>query len=62
MVLGRFVGRPPPSVLPPPPRAWAGEVPAMATEAGISTTDLDEAFTILDAFRSQLQPLDQSDD
>ncbi len=50
-----------PSKLDPPPRAWAAELPAMATEAGISTTDLDEAFSILDAYWSQLRPLDGSD-
>lgn len=50
-----------PPKLDPPPRAWAAEFPAMATEAGISTTDLDEAFSILHAYWGQLQSLGGSD-
>ena len=46
-----------PNELSPPPRVWASEFPAMATEAGISTADLDEAFSILRAYWSGLQPL-----
>lgn len=52
----------PPSKLAPPPRAWTAEFPPMAAEAGISTTDLDEAFSILEAYWSVIQPLDGSDD
>ncbi len=47
-----------PTRLAPPPSAWAAEIPAMAREAGISTTILGEAFTILDEFWSGLQPLE----
>lgn len=50
-----------PAKLAPPPGAWAAEFPSMAAEAGISTTDLDEAFSILEAYWSQIQPLDGSD-
>ncbi|MCA9285544.1 MAG: nucleotidyl transferase AbiEii/AbiGii toxin family protein [Phycisphaerales bacterium] len=50
-----------PTTLDSPPRAWATEFPAMATEAGISTTDLDEAFSILAAFWNRLRPFDGSD-
>ena len=39
-----------PTSLGPPPRAWAVDFPAMATEAGLSTTDYLEAFAILEAF------------
>jgi Nucleotidyl transferase AbiEii toxin, Type IV TA system len=39
-----------PSSLNPPPGAWAVDFPAMATEAGLSTTDHLEAFSILEAF------------
>lgn len=50
-----------PSELAPPPRSWASEFPAMATEAGISTADVDEAFKILGAFWNQIRPLSPSD-
>lgn len=36
-----------PARLPDPPEAWTGEFPAMATEAGLSTTDIKAAFGIL---------------
>jgi hypothetical protein len=52
---------PMPPSLASPPRAWAAEFPSMAVEAGISTTDIDEAFTALDAFWSQLQPIERLD-
>jgi hypothetical protein len=44
-----------PPALSPPPRAWAAEFPAMAAEAGISTTDLDKAFSILESYWSQFR-------
>lgn len=50
-----------PTDLPPPPGAWAAEFPAMAREAGISATTLDEAFVILDEFWGGLQPLESSE-
>jgi len=50
-----------PSKLTSPPRAWAAEFPPMAAEAGISTTDLDEAFSILEVYWSQIRPLDGFD-
>lgn len=39
-----------PEKLEPPPKTWATDFPAMAIEAGLSTTDHVEAFSILDAF------------
>jgi hypothetical protein len=39
-----------PAQLAPPPRAWSSEFPAMAVEAGLSTTDLDGAFVIVETF------------
>jgi hypothetical protein len=39
-----------PASLEPPPRAWAVDFPPMATEAGLSTCDYLEAFSILEAF------------
>jgi hypothetical protein len=50
-----------PSVLSPPPRAWAAEFPTMAAEAGISTTDLDKAFSILESYWSQFRLSDGPD-
>ena len=50
-----------PSTLSPPPRAWGGEFPAMAAEAGISTTDLDEAFSIFESYWSQFRLSDGPD-
>ncbi len=50
-----------PCKLDPPPRVWSVEFPTMATEAGISVTDLDEAFDILSAYWQKLQPLGGSD-
>ena len=50
-----------PATLSPPPRAWAAEFPAMAAEAGISTTDLDEAFSILESYWSQYRLSDGPD-
>lgn len=38
------------SPLLPPPAAWAKDFPAMATEAGLSTTDYLAAFRLLAAF------------
>jgi hypothetical protein len=39
-----------PASLDPPPRAWAVDFPAMAIEAGLSTSDYLEAFSIVEAF------------
>ncbi len=39
-----------PAKLATPPTAWAADFPAMAAEAGLSTNDYLEAFSILDAF------------
>jgi hypothetical protein len=39
-----------PASLEPPPGSWAADFPAMAAEAGLSTGDCLEAFSILDAF------------
>jgi hypothetical protein len=39
-----------PASLEPPPASWAVEFPAMAAEAGLSSGDYLEAFSILDAF------------
>lgn len=39
-----------PAKLATPPTAWATDFPAMAAEAGLSTDDYLEAFSILDAF------------
>ena len=39
-----------PKDLPPPPDEWRIEFPAMAAEAGLSTTDFLEAFAILERF------------
>lgn len=50
-----------PATLAPPPRAWASEFPAMATEAGISTMGIDDAFTVLEAFWTRLNPLGPRD-
>lgn len=50
-----------PLELAPPPRAWAVEFPTMSPEAGNSTTDIDQAFAILDAFWNRLRPRDRSD-
>ena len=50
-----------PSSLAPPPASWAAEFPAMAEEAGISTTVMDEAYAILCAFWNQLQPAASND-
>ncbi len=41
-----------PESLSPPPEAWAVDFPAMATEAGLSTTDYLVAFAKLNAFWS----------
>lgn len=51
-----------PDQLAPPPEAWASEFPGMATEAGISTTHLEEGFSIVDAFWVQLMAVDVPDD
>lgn len=50
-----------PERLAAPPRAWAREFPVMATEAGISTTELDEAFAILEAFWTRVIDADGPD-
>ncbi|MCC5785136.1 MAG: nucleotidyl transferase AbiEii/AbiGii toxin family protein [Phycisphaerales bacterium] len=47
-----------PDNLNPPPKAWSAEFPAMATQADISTADMDEAFTILASFWQELKPFD----
>jgi hypothetical protein len=39
-----------PASLDPPPAAWAVDFPTMAIEAGLSTSDYLEAFSILEAF------------
>lgn len=39
-----------PATLQPPPASWSEEFPTMAAEAGISTTNLTTAFTILNAY------------
>lgn len=39
-----------PKALPAPPDEWRTEFPAMASEAGLSTTDFLEAFAILERF------------
>ena len=39
-----------PERLAAPPEAWAVDFPAMANEAGLSTSDYLRAFSILDAF------------
>jgi hypothetical protein len=39
-----------PTSLDPPPTSWAIDFPPMATEAGLTTGDYREAFTILDGF------------
>ena len=39
-----------PASLDPPPKPWALDFPAMATEAGLSTTDCVKAFSVLEAF------------
>ncbi len=41
---------PMPAELASPPTAWATDFPAMAAEAGLSTSDYLQAFAILDAF------------
>lgn len=50
-----------PSTLSAPPRAWAEEFQAMAAEAGVSTTNLDEAFSIFESYWSQLRLPDGTD-
>ncbi|MFG0242218.1 MAG: nucleotidyl transferase AbiEii/AbiGii toxin family protein [Phycisphaerales bacterium JB054] len=50
-----------PTRLAPPPSAWAAEFPAMASEAGISTTALEEAFTVLNEFWRVVEPLNRPD-
>jgi hypothetical protein len=39
-----------PSKLPPPPKSWAAEFPAMAVEAGTSATIMNAAFEILNDY------------
>jgi Nucleotidyl transferase AbiEii toxin, Type IV TA system len=39
-----------PERLQPPPETWARDFPAMAIEAGLSTSDYLEAFSLLDAY------------
>jgi len=39
-----------PDTLKPPPESWTVEFPAMAEEAGLSTIDCLEAFSILRQF------------
>jgi len=39
-----------PEMLPPPPAFWAKDFPGMAGEAGLSTRDYLEAFSILERF------------
>jgi hypothetical protein len=39
-----------PKMLPPPPTHWGVDFPEMASEAGLSTTDIVAAFTVLGAF------------
>jgi hypothetical protein len=39
-----------PASLPPPPESWRGDFSTMATEARISTGDLQQGFTVLDQF------------
>lgn len=46
-----------PADLPPPPAAWRDEFPPMAREAGISTTNVTEAFAALVAYWGRLKPL-----
>jgi hypothetical protein len=41
---------PMPTALPAPPATWAKDFPAMAGEAGLSTTDVSAAFAILARF------------
>lgn len=45
-----------PEELAPPPSVWSREFPVMATEAGISATDLDAAFLTLKQFWHELRP------
>lgn len=39
-----------PATLAAPPASWAAEFPTMATQAGLTTTDLNAAFAILTAY------------
>jgi len=48
----------PPDNLVPPPASWREEFVAMATEAGVSTTDVDAAFDTLVEYWSGLRPFD----
>lgn len=51
-----------PQELPPPPRAWTAEFPAMAMEAGISPRGIDEAFLILCKFWETLRRFRSSEE
>ena len=51
----------PPDMLQPPPLVWKAEFPAMATEAGVSTQDLDHAFALVSTYWQGLWPLGGSD-
>jgi hypothetical protein len=39
-----------PKMLPPPPTHWKVDFPEMASQAGLSTTDIAAAFAVLEAF------------
>ncbi len=43
-----------PRALAPPPESWATEFPAMARQAGLTTTDMMEAFDVLARFVAKL--------
>jgi hypothetical protein len=46
-----------PSELDAPPAGWAAEFPAMAREAGLSTTEINEAFATLTTFWRRVRTL-----
>jgi len=49
-----------PMELPPPPAAWKDEFLAMAQEAGVSRSDVEEAFAALVEYWDRLKPFDPS--
>lgn len=53
----RRARHPPPDDLPLPPESWQSEFPAMAREAGVSTTQVAEAFAALLDYWNRLKPL-----
>jgi hypothetical protein len=51
-----------PNALHAPPAGWAAEFPAMAREAGLSTTEIHEAFATLTTFWRRVRTLHAGED